>query len=167
VTTTHVPTPEPIRKDDPERTGGADKTATRTSPYDGGKSRLLTLEDLDKRTRAAQRAFDIHDRLVAERGGPESMSVLRYSLTRSVAVLSAMVEDVQARWLRGEKIDPAAIATLLNARRREAELIGLDPELKDVTPSIHAYLRAESRPEETKPPPSRNATAARWQKAAV
>jgi hypothetical protein len=85
----------------------SDKTATRTSPYDGGKTRLLTLEDLDKRTRAAQRAFDIHDRLVAERGGPESMSVLRYSLTRSVAVLSAMGEDMQARWLRGEKIDPS------------------------------------------------------------
>jgi hypothetical protein len=67
------------------------------------------------------------------------MSVLRYSLTRSVAVLSAMIEDQQARWLRGEKIDPSQIATLLNARRREAELIGLDPEPKDVTPSIHAY----------------------------
>jgi hypothetical protein len=65
---------------------------------------------------------------------------LRYSLTRSVAVLSAMVEDMQARWLRGEKIDPSQIATLLNARRREAELIGLDPELKDVTPNISKYL---------------------------
>ena len=26
-------------------------------PYDGGKSRLLTLDDLDRRTKAAQRAF--------------------------------------------------------------------------------------------------------------
>jgi hypothetical protein len=55
--------------------------------------------------------------------------------------------------------DPSQIATLLNARRREAELIGIDPVPKDVTPSIHAYLRGEfqdgTRPEETKPPPSR------------
>jgi hypothetical protein len=123
---------------------GADKTAPRCSPYDGGKSRLLTLDDLDRRTKAAQRAFDLHDRLVAERGGAESMSVLRYSMTRSVAVLSAMVEDMQVKWLRGERVDPAAIATLLNARRREAEIIGIDPELKDVTPDLKTYLAGKA-----------------------
>jgi hypothetical protein len=110
------------------------------------KKRLLTLEDLDRRTKAAQRALELHEQLVAERGGPESLSVLRHEMTRSVAVLTAMIEDMQARWLRGDKIDPAAIATLLNARRREAELIGLDPQPRDVTPSLQSYLREQTPP---------------------
>jgi hypothetical protein len=110
------------------------------------KVRALTLEDLDRRTKAAQRAFELHDKLVAERGGVESMSVLRYAMTRSTAVLSAMIEDMQARWLRGEPIDPASIATLLNARRREAELIGIDPQPKDVTPALADYVAA-AKPE--------------------
>jgi len=130
----------------PPAANGADGTAEITARYGpdtGPKSRLLTLDDLDRRTKAAQRAFDIHDRLVAERGGAESMSVLRYSMTRSVAVLSAMVEDLQVKWLRGERIEPTLIATLLNARRREAEIIGIDPAPKDVTPSLSSYLESQ------------------------
>jgi hypothetical protein len=107
------------------------------------KKRLLRLEDLDGRTGAAKRALDLQDRLLSERGGAESLSVIRVEMVRSIAVLSAMVEDQEARWLRGEAIDPAAIATLLNARRREAELIGLDPQPRDVTPSLHSYLREQ------------------------
>src|SRR5262249_21102030 len=82
------------------------------------KRKLITLDDLDRRCRAAQRALDLQDRLVAERGGVEHLSVLRFEMARSVAVLSAMAEDMQARWLSGEDVNPTDIATLLNARRR-------------------------------------------------
>jgi hypothetical protein len=105
------------------------------------KSQLLTLDDLDRRTRAGQRAFDFHDRLVGERGGAASMGVLRYAMTRSVAVLSAMIEDAQARWLLGEPVSLTDLATLLNARRREAEKIGIDPDPRDVTPDLQDILR--------------------------
>ena len=141
-TGTATPAPATAR----EAPNGADKTTAEYKPATGPKSRLLTLDDLDRRTKAAQRAFDLHDRLVAERGGAESMSVLRYSMTRSVAVLSAMVEDMQVKWLRGERVDPAAIATLLNARRREAEIVGIDPLPKDVTPDLKTYLDARAEP---------------------
>ena len=107
------------------------------------KARLLTLSDLDKRTKAAQRALDLHERLVAERGGSEVLSVLRYQMTQSVAVLCAMIEDLQAKWISGQSIDPATIATLLNARRREAELIGIDPAPRDITPALCDYLAAK------------------------
>jgi hypothetical protein len=120
---------------DPERE--ADTSAAR-------KSRLLTLDDLDRRTRAGQRAFEFHDRLVSERGGAGSMGVLRYAMTRSVAVLSAMIEDQQTRWLLGEPIEPSSLATLLNARRREAEIVGIDPEPRDVTPDLRTYLAAKA-----------------------
>jgi hypothetical protein len=107
----------------------------------------LTLDDLDRRTLAAQRALAMHERLVAERGGAENLSILRYEMTKSVAVLSAMVEDLQVRWLKGEPIDSAAIGTLLNARRREAEVIGIDPAPRDVTPDLREYLAQKSSPE--------------------
>ena len=64
----------------------------------------------------------------------------------NIAVLSAMVEDMQVKWLRGERVDPAAIATLLNARRREAEIVGIDPLPKDVTPDLKTYLDARAEP---------------------
>jgi hypothetical protein len=108
---------------------------------DKSKIQLMTLDDLDRRTKAGQRAFEFHDRLVSERGGSESMGVLRYAMTRSVAVLSAMIEDAQARWLLGEPVSLTDLATLLNARRREAEKIGIDPDPKDITPDLQDILR--------------------------
>jgi hypothetical protein len=48
--------------------------------------------------------------------------------------------------LRGERVDPAAIATLLNARRREAEIVGIDPLPKDVTPDLRTYLAERVEP---------------------
>jgi len=105
-----------------------------TSPAHSGKIRLLTLDDLDGRTRAAQRAHDLTDKLLAERGGADS-GELRRAMTTGVALLTTMVEHYAARWLSGDPVDPASIATLLNARRRDAELIGIDPEPRDITPT--------------------------------
>lgn len=109
---------------------------------DTPKTRLLTLDSLDKRTKAAQRVQELADRLLAERGG-EAAGELRRAITRDVAVLSAMIEDLAARWLLGEPVEPAAIATLVNTRRREAELVGVDPVPRDVTPSLNEYLRGK------------------------
>jgi hypothetical protein len=106
----------------------------------------MTLADLDGRTRAAQRTFDLTDRLMSERGGADSMSELRRAFTRGVALLTTMVEDAGARWLSGEPVDPATIATLLNARRRDAELIGIDPKPRDVTQDLASYLATHHQP---------------------
>src|SRR5262249_23110667 len=97
-----------------------------------------------RRCRAAQRALDLQDRLVAERGGAEHLSILRFEMARSVAVLTAMVEDMQARWLSGDAVDPSAIATLLNARGREAEVLGIGPAPRDVTPALADYLASRA-----------------------
>ena len=108
---------------------------------DKPKTQLLTLDDLDRRTRAGQRAFEFADRLISERGGAQSMGILRATMVKSVAVLSAMIEHAQACWLAGDPVNLNELATLLNARRREAEKIGLDPDPKDITPSLEAILR--------------------------
>ena len=43
---------------------------------------------------------------------------------------------------------PTSIATLLNARRRDAELIGIDPEPIDVTPDLRTYLAQKAAEDE-------------------
>lgn len=110
----------------------------------GGRARLLTLADLDRRTGAAQAAIELRDRLVSERGGEANLNALRLAMLDSVAVLTAMIRDTEVRWLKGEPVDPSALATLLNARRREAELVGLDPKALDVTPSLQNYLKQKA-----------------------
>src|SRR4051812_22516614 len=103
-------------KDTPEMTAGYGTDAAVKT----GKARLLSLGDLDRRTRAAQAAFDLRDRIVAERGGAEMLSVLQLAMIDSVAVISTMIKDAEVRWLRGDQVDLSELSTLLNARRREA-----------------------------------------------
>jgi hypothetical protein len=107
------------------------------------KNKLLVLSDLDQRTRAVQQAMEFRDRLLAERGGADRLSALRQTMIGTISVLNAMIEDGLARWLAGQPVDHAALLSLINARRREAELIGLDPEPKDVTPHLDSYLKAK------------------------
>ncbi|MBY3302577.1 hypothetical protein HFO04_07175 [Rhizobium laguerreae] len=103
------------------------------------KARLLTLDDLDGRTSAAQMAYALRDAIAADLGGMDSLSALKRELVNSVAIMSAIVTDANARWLRGEPVSLAEIATLSNARRRDAQLLGLERVAKDIT-DLDAYL---------------------------
>ncbi|MGG7538709.1 hypothetical protein [Rhizobium sp. 12,4] len=103
------------------------------------KARLLTLNDLDGRTSAAQMAYALRDAIAADLGGMDSLSALKRELVNSVAIMSAIVTDANARWLRGEPVSLAEIATLSNARRRDAQLLGLERLAKDVT-DLDSYI---------------------------
>jgi hypothetical protein len=115
------------------------------------KMRLLRLEDLDRRTAAARKALELRDRLVNERGGPGAMGTLRYAIISDLAGVSAMIEDAMTRWFRGEPVDAATVATLINVRRRDAELVGIDPEPRDVTPSLADIMRDIAAQEAAQP----------------
>lgn len=104
----------------------------------GHKLRLLTIDDLDGRTRARQRADELRERLLAERGGADRLDILRTTHASTWALLSSMIEDQMARFLLGEPVQPSEIATLINVRRREGEVLG-EPEPRNVTPSIVEY----------------------------
>src|SRR5262245_19284200 len=105
----------------------------------GRKIRLLTLDDLDGRTRARQRAEELRTRVVAERGGADRLDIMRTTHASTWSILSTMIEHEMARFLLGEPVEPSAIATLVNARRREGEVIG-EPDPRDVTPSISEFI---------------------------
>lgn len=121
--------------------------ACETQPGSAGgaspKVRLLTLKDLDGRTRASRMAKDIFETLVRERGGPDQMNAAQLEAAETYAVLTAMVKSGLTGWLDGQQVDAVEIATILNARRREAQAMG-GPEPRNITPSLHEYLA--SRP---------------------
>lgn len=119
------------------------------APSKVAKARLVTFDDLDKRTKAAQQAIEFRDLLISERGG-DDLGALRMAIIEDVACVSAMIRDAQVRWLRGEPISLTELATLLNCRRRDAELIGLDPTPRDITPDITSYM-AQKAAEKARP----------------
>jgi len=112
------------------------------SPMNGGKMRLLTLDDLDGRTAAAKRAQALRDAIMSDLGGEDSLSAIKRSLADSVAISTAIIEDAYARWLRNDPgVNLGEITTLANARRRDAQLIGLDRVAKDIT-DLDAWIAA-------------------------
>ena len=63
-------------------------------------------------------------------------------LAQRGAILGAMIDDQEARWLRGDGVELAEYCTLVNAQRRMLADIGLERRARDVTPSLHGYLEA-------------------------
>jgi hypothetical protein len=126
-----------------------ENTATDTPPIEGdpapkgGKVRLLSLDDLDGRTRAAQHVRDTRQDVIADLGGEEQLSTLERAAVDHVALLDAMAKDVAARWLQGESVDASAVPTLVNAFNRSAAILGWRRRAKDVTPDLHDYMRTE------------------------
>ena len=76
--------------------------------------------------------------------GVEHLGALKAAMADSVALLSTMVADLQTKGLLGHSIDPGILATLINARRREAEAIGIDPQILDATPSLAEYIKRKA-----------------------
>jgi hypothetical protein len=104
------------------------------------KVRLLSLSDLDGRTRSAQLVSKTIDSIVADLGGEENLSAAERLIVRRAAIAGAMSEDLAARWLTGDPIDPAVFATLANVERRQLESVGIKRRARDVTPSLQSYL---------------------------
>ena len=80
------------------------------------KTHLRTLDSLDGRTRAAQRARALIQSFEADLGrDPSSADLLAM---RQAAMLTAIAEDAAARQLAGDAEDPSTLIPLVNAARR-------------------------------------------------
>lgn len=110
---------------------------------DGGRVRLLTLNDLDRRTRAYQRVRTTRAEVIADLGGEDQLSTLEKIAADNAAMLDALLKDVSARWLSGEAVDAADIATLQNSFNRTAAALGWQRRSRDVTPSFDSFLEAD------------------------
>jgi hypothetical protein len=101
---------------------------------------LLTLDDLDRRTRAAQHARQIRDQITKDLGGHDHLSTLQLIVADTTAVLACQLADLKIRWLKGEPVDPTTVATIVNTFNRSASMLGLDRQARDVAPSLSQYL---------------------------
>jgi hypothetical protein len=133
--------------DTPDTEAGAGELPPRREASAGGKEpkvRLLSLSDLDGRTRSAQLVSKTIDNLVADLGGEDNLSTAEHLIVRRAAIAGAMSEDLAARWLTGETVDPAIFATLANVERRQLETVGIKRRPRDVTQSLSRYLEERS-----------------------
>src|SRR5262245_61647634 len=91
---------------------------------DTGKVRLLTLADLDRRTRAFQHINNTRAEVLADLGGEDQLSTFERIAADNVAILDAMLKDVSARWLHGEAVDVTTVVALQNTFNRTAAALG-------------------------------------------
>jgi uncharacterized protein YjiS (DUF1127 family) len=118
-----------------------------SSPSKGVKARLQSLNDLDRRTKSAQRVFQLRDDLIADLGGRDRLSVMEMQLIDNSALLGAMLQDAATSYLQGEPIDLMEFQTLTNAQRRLLSDLGLQRRMRDVEPDIQSYLKRRTSSE--------------------
>jgi hypothetical protein len=88
----------------------------------------LTLHHVDQRTAAAKRVQALIAGLTLELGGRAKLSPAQRELVQRSAVASLMIEDLEARLLAGQDVDPLVLTTLTNAQRRLLGALGLRRE---------------------------------------
>jgi hypothetical protein len=118
------------------------RKADSTGAKPAGKARLLTLEDLDRRTNAYKLTAGLIESLEDDLGGAGHVSVAERQIVQRAAVLGAMAADLEARWIGGGPVDPLAFTTIANAQRRLLEAVGLQRRARDVTPTLVDYVKA-------------------------
>jgi hypothetical protein len=105
----------------------------------GGKVRLLSLNDLDRRTAAYRRTSELIEAIQLDLGGADRLSTGERALIQRAAVICALAESQEAAWLSGKPVDAALLCTLGNAARRLLETVGLRRVPKPVQ-SLQNYL---------------------------
>jgi hypothetical protein len=125
--------------DAPDMQDESSETRTRHKRKDGrrshGKAKLLTLDRLDKRTAAGQHALALVRAFEADLGGADRLSEGAKQLIRRVAVLSAYIESVEVKWLRGEQIELLDLLAATNTQRRLIQDLGAATrQARDITP---------------------------------
>jgi hypothetical protein len=100
------------------------------------KTKLLSFSDLDLRTNAARSARQLVAHLESDLGGHDALSAGTRELIKRAALVGAMTEDLEVRWVKGEPIEIGQYALLTNAQRRLLVTLGLDRHQIDVTSDL-------------------------------
>ena len=105
---------------------------------------LLTVDGLDKRTRAYKQFVAIVDALQGDLGGVDQLSEIKKQLIRRVATLAVWCESQDAAALCGEPIDPDLYGRVSGHMRRLSETLGCERVARDVTHDLRGYLAAQT-----------------------
>jgi hypothetical protein len=110
----------------------------------GKRLRLLTLDHIDGRCRAAKRTRELIAALELEAGGAAALTASEREMVKRAAITGALIEDLEARWIAGETIDPLVLATLGNAMRRMLTAVGLKRALSPAAFDENTLIAAAS-----------------------
>ncbi|MCA0245212.1 MAG: hypothetical protein LCH93_01165 [Proteobacteria bacterium] len=128
-----------------------------TAPFKGGiksrtragKMRIRSIDQLDSRTHAYQRAMELRRAIASDVSGGAGEDALPTTLQVAVinaALLAVMTEDAAARWLEGEEVSPSDVATLVNALNRTCGVIGYKRLAKEAVPTLSEYAAQHGQP---------------------
>jgi hypothetical protein len=82
----------------------------------------------------------LHDRIVADLGGPDLQSELSLQTVRRVTGLIIMAEKAEIALARGDDIEVEKHIATINAFNRTAGALGLARRAKDITPTLADLL---------------------------
>ena len=108
---------------------------------------LLTIDALDRRTRAYRRYTAIRDAVLEDLGGEGALSEVQRQLVSKFATLALTLEITEAAALAGQTIDAEAFGRVAGHLRRLAEAIGLERRAREVT-DLRDYLAARAAGDE-------------------
>lgn len=91
-----------------------------------GKTKLITREQLDRRTRAAQVFDAIASAIAVELGGEGELSTVQKHLVEAFAGCAVHVGDINARLVLGEDVDVVEHSQAISTMVRVASRIGLN-----------------------------------------
>lgn len=106
------------------------------SRVSNGKS--LFLDTVDGRSALARRYRDILAQLVSDLGGDPSEA--QSLIARRAATLAVWCEQAEAQLAGGDSLNIGEFTTAVNTMRRLLNDLGLERRMRDITPSIAAYL---------------------------
>lgn len=116
--------------------------------------RLRTLDDLDKRTKAARDTADLRESIAADLGGWDDISAMTGELVTGASLLGAIIRDRATAYLSGEQVDLVELMGLTNAQRRLLADIGPDRRVGSLTAEFRqvAFAYPEIEPSEAGEP---------------
>jgi len=108
--------------------------------------RYVTFEKFDRRCAAFRETKRLIGEIEADLGGADRLSTAERQLVQRGGVLGAILTDMEARWLAGEKIDVSMYCGATNTMRRVLESVGLKRRPRDIT-RLESYLANAPPPE--------------------
>jgi hypothetical protein len=105
---------------------------------------LLSLADLDGRTRAAQAAEATKAAIIVDLGGEDTLSTLERIQAENAAMAAAVLRDMHVRWLRGDSVSVTEMATIENTFNRTAASLGTGRRAKEIASAIILEAKAET-----------------------
>jgi hypothetical protein len=118
----------------------------------GRRRNLLTLKGLGRRSPAYRATKQLIREIEADLGGAENLSATERQMVQHGAVLGAIAQDYEARYLMGRQPDLTLLCRVLKAQRSCFDAVGYRRRQRDVTPPTLEHFLGNLRDSEQETP---------------